>query len=158
MAFTIRPAVDGDLETLGRLGAMLLRTHHAFDPRRFIPPGNDPEGGYAWFLGTQLRQDGATVLVAEQGGNVVGYVYAGIEPHSWKELRDTAGFIHDVAVDEHARGAGVARALIEAAIDWLRAHGAPRVILWSAEQNSVAQRLFAAHGFRRTMVEMTREV
>lgn len=158
MAVTIRPAVDGDLEALGRLGAMLLRTHHAFDPRRFMPPGNDPEGGYAWFLGTQLRQDDATVIVAEQDGSVVGYVYAGIEPQSWKELRDAAGFIHDVAVDERARGTGIASALIDAAVDWLRAHGAPRVLLWSAEQNTVAQRLFAARGFRRTMVEMTREL
>ena len=35
--------------------------------------------------------------MAERAGEVVGCVYAGIEPHSWKELREAAGFIHDAA-------------------------------------------------------------
>ena len=43
------------------------------------------------------------------------------------------------------------------AADWLEDHGAPRVMLWSAEANPDAQRLFERLGFRRTMVEMTRE-
>jgi hypothetical protein len=30
-------------------------------------------------------------------------------------------------------------------------------MLWTAEQNPVAQQLFARLGFRRTMIEMTRE-
>jgi len=30
--------------------------------------------------------------------------------------------------------------------------------LWTAEQNSAAQRLFSRLGFRRTMIEMTREL
>lgn len=158
MALAIRPAVDSDLDALGRLGAMLLRTHHALDPKRFIPPGNDPDAGYAWFLGTLLGRADAAVLVAERDGVVIGYVYAGLEPHSWKELREAAGFIHDLAVDERCRSVGVASALMEAAIDWLRNHGAPRVLLWTAEGNTVAQRVFAARGFRRTMIEMTREL
>jgi len=48
--------------------------------------------------------------------------------------------------------------LIEAAIEWLRAHGAPRVMLWTAERNPAAQSLFGHLGFRRTMIEMTREL
>jgi hypothetical protein len=40
----------------------------------------------------------------------------------------------------------------------LRSIGAPRVMLWTAEQNDSAQRLFARLGFRRTMIEMTREL
>ena len=158
MSLTIRLATEDDLPVLGRLGASLLQTHYTFDANRFMAPGDDSEAGYAWFLGTQLRADDAVVLVAEQDGAVVGYVYAGIEPQSWKELREAAGFIHDVVVDEQGRRAGVASALVEAAVGWLQGHGAPRVILWTAEQNEAAQRLFAARGFRRTMIEMTREL
>jgi ribosomal protein S18 acetylase RimI-like enzyme len=154
----IRRAQAGDLPALGRLGALLLRTHHAFDRDRFMAPGDDPEGGYAWFLGTQLRNPDAVVLVAEGAGAVVGYVYAALEPQSWKELRDAAGFIHDVVVDQAERRRGVASALMEAAMAWLRERGAPRVVLGTAEQNVSAQRLFAKLGFRRTMIEMTREL
>ena len=155
---TIRPAQPSDMPALGRLGALLLRQHHGFDARRFIPPGDDPEGGYAWFLGTQLDGDGSLVLVAEQDGVVVGYAWAGVEPHSWKELRATCAYLHDIVVDPAARGAGVARALIDAVIAWSRAQGMPRLMLWTAEANTPAQRLFAARGFRLTMREMTLEL
>ncbi len=77
---------------------------------------------------------------------------------SWKELREAAGFIHDVLVDEAHRRGGVAGALLDAASEWLKSRGAPRVMLWTAERNHAAQRLFEQAGFRRTMIEMTREL
>jgi ribosomal protein S18 acetylase RimI-like enzyme len=154
----IRRAQRRDLGALGRLGATLLRVHHEFDRARFMTPGPDPEGGYEWFLRTQLTKRDARVFVAERDGVVVGYVYAAVEPQSWKELRDEAGFVHDVLVDESARGAGVARALLEAAIAWLRGRGVPRVVLWTAHANEPAQRLFEGLGFRPTMIEMTKEL
>jgi ribosomal protein S18 acetylase RimI-like enzyme len=154
----IRPATRADLPALGRLGALLLLTHYEFDPARFMSPTGDADEGYAWFLGTQLREEDVVVLVAEQHGAVMGYVYAGLEPQSWKELREACGFIHDVVVDEGGRRSGVATALIDAAITWLRNRGAPRVMLWTAQRNDAAQRLFERLGFRRTMIEMTREL
>jgi ribosomal protein S18 acetylase RimI-like enzyme len=154
----IRRAAHKDLPALGKLGALLLRTHHAFDERRFMSPGDDPESGYAWFLGTQLDEPDAAVFVAEHRGAVIGYVYAGIEPQSWKELRDEAGFIHDVVVDQGGRGMGLATRLMQAATEWLASRGMPRVMLWTAEQNRDAQRLFEQLGFRRTTVELTREL
>jgi len=157
-ATVVRRAQPGDLAALGRLGAALLHTHFAFDRNRFKAPGEDPEGGYAWFLGSQLGDPDVAVFVAERNGSVVGYVYAGLEPESWKELRDAAGFIHDVVVDETGRRLGVASQLVEAAVAWMRERGAPRVMLWTAEQNEGAQRLFEKLGFRRTMMEMTREL
>ena len=158
MPLVIRRATKTDLPVLGVLGAALLRAHYAYDPRRFMAPGGTPERGYAWFLGTQLEESSVAVFVAERDGAVVGYVYAGLEPQSWKELREEAGFIHDVIVNEGERRTGVASALLEVACDWLRSIGAPRVMLWTAEGNDGAQRLFARAGFRRTMVEMTREL
>jgi GNAT superfamily N-acetyltransferase len=154
----IRQATKDDVPALGRLGASLMRLHYAFDTQRFLAPSGNPEEGYGRFLGSQMRDADATVFVADRAGEVVGYVYAGLEPLSWKELRDAAGFIHDVVVDEAHRGGGVARALIEAASLWLKAKGAPRVMLWTAERNRAAQRLFEQAGFRRTMIEMTREL
>jgi ribosomal protein S18 acetylase RimI-like enzyme len=154
----VRPAKKADLPALGRLGALLMHTHYAFDRQRFLAPGDDPEEGYAWFLETQLREPDAVVLVDERDGEIVGYVYASLEPMSWKELRGPAGFIHDIVVDERARGGGAARALLAAAIAWLREHGSPRIILWTASQNTRAQQIFEVAGFRKTMIEMTLEV
>jgi ribosomal protein S18 acetylase RimI-like enzyme len=155
---TIRRATAGDLPALGALGASLLRTHYAFDSMRFMAPPADPESGYAWFLGTQLKEKTVGVFVAERSGSVIGYVYAGLEPQSWKELRDAAGFIHDVVVAPEAQRHGVASALIDTACEWFRSVGAPRVVLWTAEKNEPAQQLFTRLGFRKTMIEMTREL
>ncbi|MFI5364964.1 MAG: GNAT family N-acetyltransferase [Candidatus Binatia bacterium] len=135
-----------------------MRAHHDFDSRRFLTPGPRVEQGYAHFLGTQLAEEDVAVFVAERAGTIIGYVYAGVEPRSWKELREVAGFIHDVVVDPAERGAGVGTRLIETAAEWLVTRGVPRVMLWTAEKNQGAQRLFERLGFRRTMVEMTREV
>ena len=135
-----------------------MQTHYAFDRQRFLAPGEHPEEGYAWFLETQLHEPEAVVLVEERDGDIVGYVYASLEPLSWKELRGPAGFIHDIVVEEGARGGGAARALLAAAIAWLRDRGAPRVILWTAAQNTRAQHIFEVAGFRKTMIEMTLEL
>lgn len=156
-AIVIRRATRADMTAVGRLGAELIQVHHGFDPQRFMAPRGDAAGGYAWFLGSELDNAQAVVLVAERDGDLVGYAYAGLEPQSWKELRDPAGFIHDVVVVEHARQEGIATRLVEAASRWLEEAGAPRVMLWTAERNAPAQRLFARLGFRRTMIEMTRE-
>jgi ribosomal protein S18 acetylase RimI-like enzyme len=158
MTITIRFAEQRDLEALGRLGAMLMETHYAFDRQRFLPPGDSAESGYAWFLGRVMQDPDGCVFVAEEEGAIAGYVYAALEPLSWKELRGPAGFIHDVAVREEARRSGVAAQLLERAIDWLREQGAPRVVLWSAAPNEAAQSLFRRFGFRDTMVEMTLEL
>ena len=154
----IREATAADVPALGRLGAVLMRTHYDFDRLRFMSPGENPDAGYAEFLATQIHRSDVVIVVADIEGEIAGYAYAGIEPLSWKELRDEAGFIHDVVVDEQSRGAGIATGLVDAAVAWLRARGVARVILWTAESNITAQDLFSRLGFRRTMVEMTLEL
>ncbi len=157
-AWHVRAAARSDLEVLGRLGASLMRAHYAYDSQRFIAPGAHPEHGYARFLGAQLDQPDAAIFVAEKDGTVVGYIYAAIEPISWKELRDECGYVHDLVVDDAHRGAGAGTALMTRALAWMSERGLPRVVLSTAQPNDGAQRLFERLGFRRTMVEMTREL
>lgn len=154
----IEPANPDDLPALGRLGALLMRQHHDFDPERFLPPGRDPESGYAWFLGTQLDKPESLVLVARQGGAVVGYAFAEVEPLDWKALRDAAGLIHDLVVDPAVQRRGIGHALMAHAEAWLRERGVPRVVLWAAARNTDAARRFRASGYRDTMTEMTKEL
>jgi ribosomal protein S18 acetylase RimI-like enzyme len=114
--------------------------------------------GYASFLGSQLEDPDKAVLVADDGGGVVGYTYAAVEGYDYMALRGPAGVLHDVIVDPEHRGRGIGRLLPNAALEFLRSRGVPRVVLSTAERNEAAQRLFAGTGFRRTMIEMTREL
>jgi ribosomal protein S18 acetylase RimI-like enzyme len=155
---TIRPAGPADLPVLGRLGAHLVRVHHDFDAQRFLAPMPGIEDAYAGFLGKQLEEPSVVILVAESGGEVLGYTYAAVEGNDYMALRGPAGVLHDIVVDPGHRARGVGRMLLDATLAALEARGAPRVVLSTAERNESAQRLFARAGFRRTMIEMTREL
>lgn len=135
-----------------------MQTHYAFDDRRFMTPNPADAAGYARFLAAQLDDEASIVMVAEQHGRIVGYVYAAIEPMSWKDLRDECGYIHDLLVTEAARGRGAGEGLLNAAITWLNERGMPRAVLGTAAQNENARRLFERRGFRPTMIEMTLEL
>jgi len=151
---TIRPASKLDEIALGRLGAALMRQHHSSDPRRFILTDR-PEDGYGRFLVSHLADPDLLVLVAERPDEIVGYVFAGIEPTSWRDLRGPCGFVHDIYVHESARRQGTGQRLLRAAIDWVHSRGMAQVVLWSKSGNDAAQRLFSKLGFRGTMIEMT---
>jgi ribosomal protein S18 acetylase RimI-like enzyme len=151
---TVRLATAADQEPLGRFGAALMRQHHTADPRRFIQVEH-PEAGYGRFLVSQASNPNIRVMVAENDGQVVGYIFADVEPTNWMELRGPCGVVQDIYVDEAARHLGAGRALMRAAIEWIRSQGRSQVVLLTKTRNQHAQHLFAALGFRPTMVEMT---
>ena len=157
-ASSIRKATPKDLAAIGRLGALLVRTHYDFDPKRFIAPSPDTEDRYGWFLGTQLKKPNVIILVADRDGKVIGYTYSGVEGNDYMALRGPAGVVYDIVVDPDHRKQGVGRLLLDATLKALKARGAPRAVLSTAERNTDAQRLFDRAGFRPTMIEMTREL
>jgi ribosomal protein S18 acetylase RimI-like enzyme len=152
----LRPARRDDLAAMGRLAGKLARQHHAFDERRFFLPDRVEEG-YAWWFGREIERDDVVLLVAARGASIVGYAYGRLEERDWNQLLDACGALHDIWVDDAERRRGVGRRLVEATVAALTAKGAPRVVLHTAAANTAAQALFASLGFRRTMIEMTRE-
>jgi ribosomal protein S18 acetylase RimI-like enzyme len=154
----VRRATAADLPILGRLGALLVQEHHEFDSRRFLAARSRTPDDYAAFLRSQLEDPDVVVLVAEKDGRVIGYAYGAIEGYDYMSLRGPAAVLHDLVVDPEHRARGVGRLLLTAALSYLKARDAPRVVLSTAERNQSAQRLFERMGFRRTMVEMTREL
>ena len=153
----IRPAEVRDVPTLGRLGALLVSVHHDFDRARFIPVTPQTEAEYGAFLAGEIGDPAITLLVAEDGRDVLGYCYGRVEGVDFMALRGPAGIVYDLIVDPGQRGRGIGRRLIEAMLAALEARGAPQISLFTADGNRAAQHLFASLGFRRTMVEMTIE-
>jgi ribosomal protein S18 acetylase RimI-like enzyme len=154
----IRRATPADMTNVGKLGALLVRTHHEFDPKRFIADTPQTARGYGSYLGSQLDNPDVIVLVAERDGVVIGYTYAGVEGTDYMSLRGPAGVVYDIVVDPPHRGKGVGRMLLRATLRALKSAGSPRAVLSTAERNEAAQRLFEGAGFRRTMIEMTLEL
>lgn len=154
----IRPAVPGDREALGRLGAMLVDEHYGFDPLRFLAPMPDLQQRYGDFLISRHGQPDNVVLVADRDGAVAGYVFGAKEGPDFMMLRGPAGVVYDVLVDPGHRRQGIGGALMGAMLGALAELGAPRALLYTAAKNEGAQAMFERTGFRRTMIEMTREL
>lgn len=153
----VREMTTADLPSVGALAGQLVRMHHAFDANRFLRPV-DPERGYARWFATQLESEDVILLVAEVDRSVVGYVYARMEPRSYNELLDACAKLHDIYVDDSARGRGIGAELLRETLRRAREKGAPRIVLLTAAHNDQAQRMFHRAGFRTTMLEMTKEL
>ncbi len=157
-ALAIRDALAQDLHQVACLGALLIRQHHAFDPRRFLTfEPIEPE--YEAFLRQEWQRPETVILVAQWAPTdpIVGYAYGSIEPKNYQTLLASCGHLHDLFVDSDQRGRGVATALVNQIVRRFQHRGAPRVVLGTASQNQTGQRLFRKLGFRPTLVEMTLE-
>jgi ribosomal protein S18 acetylase RimI-like enzyme len=117
----------------------------------------DAPGAYASTLEAELaftddvwrRRAGedpaAATFIASEGGADIGLARIFAEA-------DPPGRAHLVSmwVDPGHRRRGVARALISQAVGWATEHQADEVILWVADQNAAARRLYERLGFRPT--------
>jgi ribosomal protein S18 acetylase RimI-like enzyme len=151
---TIRAAADADLPALCRLAVELARQHVEYDADRYQPPA-DLVDAYAELFAQHVGKPESVLLVADAGGEPVGYVFGVVEAPSLVALTGRAGWIHDLYVSPAARGMGAGGRLLDAAVAALRRIGCPGgVILGVAAQNLAAAALFRGRGFRPTLQEM----
>ncbi|QCD55494.1 GNAT family N-acetyltransferase [Streptomyces hawaiiensis] len=127
-----RPEDDGELALLDRLTWSHL---HAVMP--------EPQPPYSPFFSE--RHTPEDCLVAELDGRLAGYVHLGFPTplDSNRHVRQIQG----LAVAEGARGRGVGRALVRAAVEEARLRGARRITLRVLGHNTPARALYAAEGF-----------
>ncbi|HTO71993.1 MAG TPA: ribosomal protein S18-alanine N-acetyltransferase [Myxococcota bacterium] len=123
MATSLRAARADDAAAIARLAADAL-----------------PEAWTAAAYRAALARPTGVALVAEEGARLVGFALA---------LRaDDEAELHSIAVETRLRRRGLGRALLDAALDTLRAAGARNVSLEVRSGNAAALALYAACGFR----------
>jgi ribosomal protein S18 acetylase RimI-like enzyme len=93
------------------------------------------------FVEQLLERDPGALLVAESGGQVVGVLIAG-----WDGWR---GNVYRLAVLPSRRREGIARDLVEAGHERLRAQGARRVTALVGGEEGAAHRVWRALGYQR---------
>jgi ribosomal-protein-alanine N-acetyltransferase len=121
--YRIRPAVRGDAPALA-----------ALERRCFGDPWSESAFREA------LESPWGSGVVAEGPRGVVGYLVA--------REAGGSGEVLNLAVAPEARRRGVGRALLEAGIDAMAAHGVDEVYLEVRESNRSAQALYLGYGFR----------
>jgi ribosomal protein S18 acetylase RimI-like enzyme len=130
----IRPATPADDAALAALDQRIWSW--------LSSPAPPPAPGSPFFDGRSAPED---VLVAEAAGAIAGYVQIGRPtpvPSNAHVL-----MVRGLAVDPDRRGAGIGRALVEAAVAEARARGARRLTLRVLAPNAPARAVYAAAGF-----------
>ncbi len=103
-------------------------------------PWNDPGADFD----RALAGETSTVLVGLDGGELVAVAMVGDDGHR--------GWIYYVAVPRDRRGTGLGIAVVDAAEDWLRVRGCPKVQLMVREGNEAVVGFYDALGYERTEV------
>lgn len=152
MAVTVRRARGKDARAIAEMAIKLVVQHQNYDSRRFARLATVEQA--EWFYGSQTKAENAAVLVVELDAEVIGFAYVQFEAKDYANLLETAAWLHDIYIDERARGAGAGKLLIEKSIEVARELGADKLMLSAAAKNEFARRFFERNGFRETMVEM----
>jgi GNAT superfamily N-acetyltransferase len=129
----IRPARDDEVAALVRAYAWL-----------FAPPGSQPRqwdpDAAAQRLGALIAAADGEVLVADHDGEIVGICTVKLDIESVRFGQ--RAWVEDLAVDPDHRSAGHGKALLDAAKDWGRSHGASHLELDSGEARTDAHRFY----------------
>jgi GNAT superfamily N-acetyltransferase len=152
MPVTVRRARREDARTVAELAIRLVVQHQNYDSRRFSRLVTLEQA--EWFYGSRTKAENAAVLVAESGGEIVGFAYLEFEAKDYANLLEEAAWLHDIYIDETKRGTGAGKLLIEKSIEVARELGADKLMLSVAAKNEFAREFFERSGFTTTMLEM----
>jgi GNAT superfamily N-acetyltransferase len=103
---------------------------------------------YAWLIDHFAPQDKTrnTVFVAESAGRYAGHLWLGTQIDFFTRRVDP--WVFDLSVHPDFRSLGVARALHDHAMAWLRKRGAKMVGLQVVAHNEGAARMYEALGYK----------
>ncbi len=110
----------------------------------FSPPGSTPSqwdpGRAEVALREAIDSYDSVVLVADDGGRLVGFCTAYEDMHSVRfGLR---AWVEDLAIDPERRSEGIGKRLLDAAKAWARGRGATHLELDSSETRAGAHRFY----------------
>ena len=114
----------------------------------FAPPGAMPDAWDEERAAVAVREatesHDSVVLVAEDGGRLVGFLTAYLDLHSVRFGHRV--WVEDLAVHPERRSEGIGKALLDAARAWARERGATHLELDSAEARKDAHRFYEREG------------
>jgi dTDP-4-amino-4,6-dideoxy-D-galactose acyltransferase len=102
----------------------------------------------SWARNSCRRKVADSVIVAENGSGVVGFVTCKVQHDSKNYLGTKIGNIVLVATAKKAQGQGIARALTQASLDWFGRQEVDIVEVGTQLRNIPAVRLYESSGFR----------
>ena len=122
---TIRAATPADRESVVAL----------WEAAGLTRPWNDPCADFD----IALKNPTSAILLASEGADLRGSVMVGFDGHR--------GWVYYLATAPDHRGQGIGRQLMQAAEDWLKALGCPKIQLMVRGDNHTARGFYDAIGY-----------
>lgn len=146
-AFTIRPATPDDDAAETALSHASAAHHAVIDPDRWRAQTlEEVAGSRRHWHGIRPRDEGLLAIAAGRAIGVVDlWLQRPTDPNNARIARVSVDL--GISVDPAWRGHGVGTALLLAAEDWARAHGAERMELGLDAANAGALRLYERLGY-----------
>lgn len=104
-----------------------------------------------------LRKRGTAILVAEDGGRVVGFIELLLKRNARVFKIRRYGYINSCVVEEKRRRSGIGRALVRGAITFFRREGISQIKLNTYSSNLPALEFWKNNGFGEISKMMIRK-
>src|SRR5204863_9059753 len=132
MEFSVRHADPPDAEAVAAISVHGWQWgYRGLLPDRVLQGLDIAQRAEGWRAVMSAHDRGATVYLAERDGRPVGFVACG--PAREPDGDDGTGEVYAIYIEEDAAGTGVGTALLDRAVDDLRARGFDRAELWVLE-------------------------
>ena len=149
----LREAEQADTEVICRLWLALMQEHELLDQRFVL----SEDAGIRWKndLPMWLEDGTRKIVLAENAGNVVGFIQAHrrVEPPIFKEIPEV--YIDEVYVVPSQRGHGVGRLLLDEIKDWAERGGAEIIRLRVLAENEAGKLFWERSGAQQMDVTYT---
>jgi len=155
-AISVRRAVEADVPGVVALWSEMMAFHEALDP--CFERASDGEERFAEFLRGNLANEKWLLVVADDGGKLVGYGMAALSerPPVLKERR--IGVISDLAVSAGYRRRGIGRRLVNEMMRWFREQRLRSAEVNVAARNPISTAFWRSAGFGDYLERRRREV
>jgi len=155
MDIVLRTAEHGDIPRLVQLWNELMDHHAAIDPyfqKSEVGPVN-----FERFVSSLILLEDSRVLVAQDGGVVVGYCIGQVMTRPPVFKMEVHGFITDMTVTASYRRCGVGTRLLAGMLEWFEAKRIDRVELNVVPGTVAGVSFWRKQGFRDYMHVLYRE-
>lgn len=134
----IRRAENGDIKDLIEV---YLQGYKGLEEYSYTHP-EDVQAYLNWLF----RRDVAGIWVAEEEGNIVGFIASDGNWFSKREGR-VVGAIHELVILPEYRNKGIGKALVQKAIEYFKSRGLDTAELWVGDKNTQALEFYKSLGF-----------
>ena len=135
----LRNAENKDIPRLGELLLQVLEVHHSARPDLFKSGATKYTNAELFEI---LKDENRPIFVAEENGEVVGYVFCILVQYKDSNILTDIKtlYIDDLCVDENVRGKGIGHSLYNYVVEYAKACGCYNVTLnvWADNKSALA--------------------